>query len=249
MSDTSKTDFGYQSVDRSLKPKLVKQVFDSVAPHYDLMNDLMSMGLHRLWKQAAVSASGVCPGYSVLDVAGGSGDLAYAFARRVGSTGHVYLTDINPSMLQIGRDKLINKGITSTVSYIQMDAEALAFQDNTFDCITIGFGLRNVTQKEKALQSMLRVLKPGGKLIILEFSQPAYAWLNKLYDLYSFKILPKLGHWIAKDADSYHYLVESIRQHPNQDKLAQMLINQGYTKVTYHNLSGGIVALHEGYKR
>lgn len=249
MSDTPKADFGYQTVEPSQKSQLVRQVFDSVAPRYDLMNDLMSLGLHRLWKQATVSASGVKTGHRVLDVAGGSGDLTQALAKRVGPQGHVVLADINAAMLTTGRDKLINKGYASQISYLQTDAEAIACADNSFDCVTIGFGLRNVTNKEKALQSMLRILKPGGKLLILEFSKPAKAWLNKLYDCYSFKLLPKLGQWIAKDAESYQYLVESIRQHPDQNTLAQMMIQQGYTQVTYDNLTGGIVALHQGYKR
>lgn len=249
MSDSSNTNFGYKTVNSSDKPHLVRQVFDSVASRYDLMNDLMSLGLHRLWKQAAVSACGIAPGHYILDVAGGSGDLAKALARRVDNHGHVVLTDINANMLNIGRDKLINQGLTNNLSYAQMDAEAIAFEDNTFDCVTIGFGLRNVTDQERALQSMLRVLKPGGKLVILEFSKPAKDWLSKLYDCYSFKLLPKLGQWIAKDADSYRYLVESIRQHPDQNTLAQMMIQQGFTQVTYQNLTGGIVALHQGYKR
>lgn len=247
--ETDKTHFGYQSVERHQKPQLVQKVFDSVAPRYDLMNDLMSMGLHRLWKKATISLSGVKPGHYVLDVAGGSGDLAQDFARRVGHQGFVLLTDMNANMLTTGRNKLINNGLAGNIAYLQTDAQTLALADNSFDCVTISFGLRNVTDKEQALQSMLRVLKPGGKLLILEFSKPAQSWLNKLYDCYSFQLLPKLGQWIAKDAQSYRYLVESIRKHPDQNTLAQMMIQQGFTQVSYHNLTGGIVAIHEGYKR
>lgn len=242
------THFGFKTVAKDQKANLVAGVFHSVAGKYDLMNDVMSFGIHRLWKRYTIDCSGVRPGQKVLDLAGGTGDLAAKFARIVGPTGEVVLADINDSMLQVGRDKLRDKGIVGNVSYVQADAEKLPFEDNTFDLITIAFGLRNVTDKDAALRSMLRVLKPGGRLLVLEFSKPNVEMLSKAYDLYSFHIMPKMGEFIAQDKDSYQYLAESIRMHPDQDTLKGMMENAGFEKVDYHNLTGGIVALHRGFK-
>ena len=242
---TQHTHFGYQTISEDEKNQKVGAVFDSVAPNYDLMNDAMSLGLHRWWKHFAVQASSVGAGSRVLDVAGGSGDLSKLFANKVGQTGQVILTDINASMLARGRNRLLDLGIQLPI--VQCDAEALPFEDAYFDCVIVGFGLRNMTHKETALQEMHRVLKRGGELLILEFStiqQP----LVKLYDTYSFKILPKLGAWLANDAASYQYLAESIRMHPNQESLKEMLEDCGFKAVRYHNLTAGIVALHIGYK-
>jgi len=241
------THFGYETVPVEGKAQRVKGVFDSVASRYDLMNDLMSGGLHRLWKRFTIEQAAVRRGHAVLDLAGGTGDLAGAFAPLVGSSGHVVLADINASMLQQGRSRLIDAGIAGNLSIAQVNAEHLPFADSSFDCITIAFGLRNVTEKETALASMLRVLKPGGKLLILEFSKPSAA-IKPAYDLYSFKILPMLGKLVANDETSYQYLAESIRMHPDQDALIEMMRDAGFERCRYHNLAGGIVALHVGYK-
>lgn len=247
MSD-DKTHFGYQDVDKTEKAGMVGQVFDSVASKYDVMNDLMSFGVHRLWKRFTLDQSGVRPGQTVLDIAGGTGDLAAKFSKRVGREGLVVLADINASMLFTGRDKLLDNGVLGNVDYTQANAEDLPFEDDTFDCITIAFGLRNVTDKDKALRSMNRVLKPGGRLLVLEFSKPVLPLLSKAYDAYSFTALPMMGKLVANDADSYRYLAESIRMHPDQATLKDMMEDAGFAKANYHNLTGGIVALHKGYK-
>ncbi|WP_404400469.1 bifunctional demethylmenaquinone methyltransferase/2-methoxy-6-polyprenyl-1,4-benzoquinol methylase UbiE [Idiomarina seosinensis] len=241
-------DFGYQQVAREQKKGLVANVFSSVAAKYDVMNDLMSFGIHRLWKRYTIDCSGVRKGMKVLDIAGGTGDLTEQFSRRVGPEGEVVLADINDAMLKVGRDKLRDRGVIGNVRYVQADAEELPFDDNTFDVITIAFGLRNVTDKAKALGSMQRVLKPGGRLLILEFSKPIAPVLNQAYDFYSFNVLPKMGQLVANDADSYQYLAESIRMHPDQETLKQMMADAGYDNIDYQNLTGGIVALHRGYK-
>lgn len=241
-------DFGYQQVDKEAKQGLVANVFNSVAKKYDVMNDVMSFGIHRLWKRYTIDCSGVRSGMKVLDLAGGTGDLTAQFSRRVGPTGEVVLADINEAMLEVGKDKLRNLGIVSNVTYQQANAEELPFDDDTFDIITIAFGLRNVTDKQKALESMHRVLKPGGRLLVLEFSKPEPPMLSQMYDFYSFNILPKMGQVIAGDAESYQYLAESIRMHPDQETLKGMMETAGYENVTYTNLTGGIVALHRGFK-
>lgn len=243
-----KVDFGYQQVPLTEKANKVADVFNSVATRYDLMNDLMSFGVHRWWKNFTVSLSQVRTGQNILDLAGGTGDLAYQFAERVGKQGHVSLVDINAAMLNTGRDRLINAGLLENIRYIQADAEQLPFKSNSFDCISIAFGLRNVTCKEAALQSMYRVLKPGGQLLILEFSKPVIPVLKKIYDAYSFSLLPKLGEWVAGDADSYQYLAESIRMHPDQDTLNTMTLTAGFDRCKVHNLTGGIVAVHHAWK-
>lgn len=250
MKDNSQetTHFGYKTVEKAQKKSLVAGVFDSVAAKYDVMNDVMSMGIHRLWKRQTIDASAVRKGQRVLDLAGGTGDLTAKFSRIVGKEGQVVLADINDSMLKVGRDKLRDMGIVGNVDYVQANAEELPFPDNHFDLITIAFGLRNVTDKDKALRSMLRVLKPGGRLLVLEFSTPEHAALNKLYDFYSFNILPQMGGLIANDKESYQYLAESIRMHPNQETLKQMMQDAGFEQVTYQNMTGGIVALHRGFK-
>ncbi len=240
------THFGYTQVPLQEKQRLVAQVFDSVATKYDVMNDLMSFGCHRLWKQFTIELAGAQAGNYILDLAGGTGDLAAKFATRVGPTGQVICADINANMLQVGRERLLNRGII--INYAKVNAEILPFADNTFDIITIAFGLRNVTHKETALASMLRVLKAGGKVLILEFSELSLKWLKPGYDIYSFKILPQLGKLITNDADSYRYLAESIRMHPNQETLLQMMQQVGFERCDYHNLNSGIVALHRGYK-
>ncbi|NEX87599.1 bifunctional demethylmenaquinone methyltransferase/2-methoxy-6-polyprenyl-1,4-benzoquinol methylase UbiE [Aeromonas rivipollensis] len=245
---TNTTHFGYKTVAATEKETLVAGVFHSVAAKYDLMNDLMSFGIHRLWKRFTIDCSGVRKGQKVLDLAGGTGDLTAKFSRIVGETGQVVLADINDSMLKVGRDKLRNLGVTNNVSYVQANAEALPFPDNHFDVITIGFGLRNVTDKDKALASMFRVLKPGGRLLVLEFSKPASEVIAKLYDLYSFKLLPKMGEIVANDGESYKYLAESIRMHPDQQTLAGMMEQVGFEQVEFYNLTQGVVALHRGYK-
>jgi demethylmenaquinone methyltransferase/2-methoxy-6-polyprenyl-1,4-benzoquinol methylase len=247
MSDKT-THFGYKQVNVEEKAGKVAEVFHSVAGNYDLMNDLMSGGVHRLWKRVTIEMSGVRPGHHVLDIAGGTGDLAAKFSRIVGPKGTVVLADINDSMLKVGRDRLVDRGITDNVRFSQADAQYLPFPDNTFDVITIAFGLRNVTDKDMALRSMLRVLKPGGKLLVLEFSKPPNQLLSKIYDGYSFNILPKLGKLFANDADSYQYLAESIRMHPDQETLQGMMDNAGFANTDYHNMTGGIVALHRGVK-
>lgn len=242
------THFGFKQVDKSQKVNMVKDVFHSVAAKYDIMNDLMSFGIHRLWKRFTIDCSGVRAGHKVLDLAGGTGDLTAKFSRIVGDKGQVILADINEAMLKVGRDKLRDMGIVGNVEYVQANAEELPFPDNTFDIITIAFGLRNVTDKDKALASMYRVLKPGGRLLVLEFSKPTNELLNKAYDLYSFHLLPKIGQLVANDADSYQYLAESIRMHPEQEVLKAMMEAVGFEQCTYHNLTGGIVALHRGFK-
>ena len=248
MKDEKKDyDFGFQKVSETEKTEKVTEVFDSVAGKYDLMNDLMSLGIHRFWKKFTLMHTGLTEGMIALDVAGGTGDLAEALAKQVGKSGSVILTDINASMLSEGRNKLLDKGSFNNITLIQSNAEELPFEDNTFDCITIAFGLRNVTNKEEALKSMLNVLKPGGKLLVLEFSKPNEL-LTPLYDFYSFNVLPKLGEWVANDSDSYKYLAESIRMHPDQDKLLTMINNTGFASSEYFNLTGGIVALHVGQK-
>jgi len=242
------THFGYESVNVKEKAGKVAEVFHSVAGQYDLMNDLMSFGIHRLWKRYTIELSGVRAGQSVLDIAGGTGDLASKFSSLVGPEGKVILSDINSSMLNNGRSRLIDKGIVGNIEYVQADAQYLPFPDNSFDCITISFGLRNVTDKDLALRSMYRVLKPGGRLLVLEFSKPVTPGLKPVYDLYSFKLLPLMGKVIANDEDSYRYLAESIRMHPDQETLKSMMIDAGFDQCEYHNLSGGIVALHRSYK-
>ena len=241
------THFGYEKVAAGDKADRVRDVFDSVASRYDIMNDLMSGGLHRLWKRYTINQANVRPGHAVLDLAGGTGDLARAFADKVGSSGHIVLADINARMLIEGRKRLVDAGVAGNLSIAQVDAENLPFEDESFDCVTIAFGLRNVTNKEAALRSMLRVLKPGGKLLILEFSRPADE-IKPAYDLYSFRVLPLIGKFVAKDEDSYRYLAESIRMHPDQETLLGMMKDAGYERCRYHNLAAGIVALHVGYR-
>ena len=242
------THFGFQDVPESQKAEKVAEVFHSVAAKYDLMNDVLSGGLHRLWKRFTIELSGVRPGNRVLDIAGGTGDLTRKFSSLVGPQGEVVLADINDSMLKVGRDRLLDKGVAGNVQFVQADAEALPFPDNHFDVVTIAFGLRNVTRKENALRSMLRVLKPGGRLLVLEFSKPGNPLLAKAYDTYSFSFMPLAGKLITNDADSYRYLAESIRMHPDQETLKAMMVEAGFERVTYHNMTGGIVALHRGIK-
>jgi demethylmenaquinone methyltransferase/2-methoxy-6-polyprenyl-1,4-benzoquinol methylase len=248
MPDDRSTDFGFQRVPRGDKARRVRGVFDSVAGNYDLMNDLMSAGAHRLWKRFTLALANLRPGQRALDVAGGTGDLAAGLARQVGSRGLVVLTDINAAMLARGRDRLIDEGFVDSVACVQANAERLPFPESTFDCITIGFGLRNVTDKSLALASMRRALKPGGQLLVLEFSRPTAPGLKPLYDAYSFRVLPLLGRLVAGDEASYRYLAESIRVHPDQETLLRMLQDAGLEGCRYHNLSGGIVAVHRGYK-
>jgi demethylmenaquinone methyltransferase / 2-methoxy-6-polyprenyl-1,4-benzoquinol methylase len=242
------TDFGYEQVEPAAKAARVRAVFDSVAGNYDLMNDLMSMGAHRLWKTFTLSQTGLRAGQRALDVAGGTGDLAAGMSAQVGSDGLVVLSDINAAMLTRGRDVLTDRGIVGNVRYAQVNAECLPFPDSSFDCVTIGFGLRNVTDKQAALDSMARVLRPGGQLLVLEFSHPVAPGLKPIYDAYSFNVLPWLGKVVAKDAASYRYLAESIRRFPDQRTLLGMLRSAGLENCKYHNLSGGIVALHRGWK-
>ena len=246
--DDDTTDFGFTRVDPEAKAGMVRGVFDSVASRYDLMNDLMSGGVHRLWKRFTIELSAARPGQTILDIAGGTGDLAARFSRLVGPEGQVILADINAAMLEVGRDRLIDKGATGNIEVVQADAQELPFKDNSVDCITIAFGLRNVTDKEMALSSMLRVLRPGGRLLVLEFSKPTSALLGKVYDQYSFQILPAMGRLIAQDAESYRYLAESIRKHPDQETLLGMMEDVGFGECRYHNMTGGIVALHQGFK-
>jgi demethylmenaquinone methyltransferase/2-methoxy-6-polyprenyl-1,4-benzoquinol methylase len=242
------TDFGFERVAWGDKARRVRGVFDSVAGNYDVMNDLMSAGLHRLWKRFTLSCTNLRPGQRALDVAGGTGDLSIGMAKQVGPSGLVLLTDINGEMLARGRDRLLDAGLVDNVRVLQANAERLPFRDSSFDCVTIGFGLRNVTDKAAALADMRRVLKPGGQLLVLEFSQPVVPLLKPLYDLYSFRVLPLLGKLVARDEDSYRYLAESIRMHPNQETLLGMLREAGLEDCRYHNLSGGIVAVHRGYR-
>lgn len=241
----SATHFGFETVDETEKARRVRGVFDSVAPKYDLMNDLMSLGLHRAWKAYAVMVANLKPGQRVLDIAGGTGDLALAFARRLGASGQVVHTDINEAMLGVGRDRLLDAGVV--LPTVVCDAEQLPFADHSFDLVSVAFGLRNMTHKDRALKQMCRVLKPGGKLLVLEFSKVAPP-LQKMYDAYSFKILPKLGQWIAGDGSSYQYLAESIRMHPDQQALKTLLRESGFAHVDIHNLTGGVVALHVAIK-
>jgi demethylmenaquinone methyltransferase/2-methoxy-6-polyprenyl-1,4-benzoquinol methylase len=249
MDNSDRTvDFGFEKVAWGDKAGRVRSVFASVAGNYDVMNDLMSFGVHRLWKQFTLSLTGLRSGQCGLDVAGGTGDLSLGLLRQVGKSGRVVLSDVNPAMLKIGRDRLLDKGLVGNIECIVADAERLPFADNSFNCVTIGFGLRNVTDKAAALASMYRVLKPGGQLLVLEFSTPVAPGLKPIYDAYSFKVLPLLGRLVAQDADSYRYLAESIRMHPNQETLLEMLRVAGFSHTRYHNLTGGIVAVHRGYK-
>ena len=247
-SDEPTTHFGFQDVPESQKAEKVAEVFHSVAARYDIMNDVLSGGMHRLWKRFTIELSGVRRGNKVLHIAGGTGDLARKFSSLVGPEGEVVLADINASMLKVGRDRLLDKGVANNICFVQADAEKLPFPDNYFDVVTIAFGLRNVTHKEDALRSMLRVLKPGGRLLVLEFSKPSNPLLSKFYDAYSFKFMPLAGKLITDDADSYRYLAESIRMHPDQDTLKAMMSDAGFARVTFHNMTGGIVALHRGIK-
>ena len=242
------THFGYQQVPVGEKASKVADVFHSVADKYDVMNDLMSVGVHRLWKRYTIETSGAKNGDTILDLAGGTGDLAAKFSRIVGKEGKVILSDINGSMLENGRERLINMGIAGNMEYVQANAECLPFPDNYFNIITIAFGLRNVTDKDAALRSMFRTLKPGGKLMILEFSKPVVPGLDIVYDQYSFKLLPLIGKLVANDEESYRYLAESIRMHPDQETLKGMMDDAGFERTAYHNMTGGIVALHTGYK-
>lgn len=246
--NNSTTHFGFKTVEKEQKQQLVAEVFHSVAAKYDLMNDLLSFGIHRAWKRFTIDCSGVRKGHKVLDLAGGTGDFSAKFSRIVGETGEVVLADINDSMLKVGREKLRNQGIVNNLNYVQANAEMLPFADNTFDCVVISFGLRNVTDKDKALRSIYRVLKPGGRLLVLEFSKPILKPLGDVYNFYSFNILPKIGETVVNDGESYRYLAESIRMHPDQDTLKVMLAEAGFEQVNYYNLTGGIVALHRGYK-
>lgn len=248
MNNKNTTHFGFEEVAVEDKAQRVAGVFHSVAGKYDLMNDLMSGGIHRLWKRVTIELSAVRAGHKVLDIAGGTGDLAYKFSKLVGKDGQVVLSDINSSMLNVGRDRLIDRGVNQNVDYVQLDAQHIPFDDNSFDCVTIAFGLRNVTDKALALRSILRVLKPGGRLLVLEFSKPQNKLLEKVYDEYSFRLLPTMGKLITNDADSYRYLAESIRMHPDQDTLKSMMDEAGFIDTEYHNLTGGIVALHKGIK-
>lgn len=246
--DPSTTHFGFQEIPTEEKAQRVADVFHTVASRYDLMNDLMSFGLHRLWKSYTLNMSHVRSGHMVLDIAGGTGDLTKGFSKKVGPEGLVYLADINNSMLTMGRNKLLDQGFVQNIFYVQANAETLPFKQNYFDCISISFGLRNVTDKNKALKSMHGSLKPGGVLLILEFSKPVLPLLEKFYDQYSFKIVPQLGEWITGSKDSYQYLVESIRKHPDQESLKQMVLEAGFDRCEYFNLTGGIVCLHRAYK-
>ena len=244
-SSQKSTYFGFRTIDETQKQQQVNEVFNSVASKYDVMNDVMSAGLHRVWKRFALDTSGVKAGDHILDIAGGSGDLSKLFSKKVGATGSVILTDINASMLAVGRDRMIDAGLN--VPALQCDAEQLPFADNSFDCVIVAFGLRNMTHKEIALKEMLRVLKIGGRLLVLEFSK-VWQPLEKIYDIYSFKLLPFMGKLIAKDASSYQYLAESIRMHPDQETLKEMMQEAGFKKVDYYNLTAGVAALHKGYK-
>lgn len=246
--DNQLIDFGFKLVAKEDKEKLVANVFHSVADKYDLMNDVLSFGIHRLWKKHTIACAEIKKGFQVLDLAGGSGDFTEKFSPLVGNQGHVVLSDINESMLDVARERLLTKGIFKNVSFVQANAEALPFAENSFDVIVISFGLRNITNKDKALSEMYRVLKPGGKAFVLEFSKPTNEVLETLYNLYSFQVMPHLGQIIANDKDSYQYLAESIRKHPDQETLKAMMFDAGFDEVAYQNLTGGIVALHRGLK-
>ncbi|MEH6606098.1 MAG: bifunctional demethylmenaquinone methyltransferase/2-methoxy-6-polyprenyl-1,4-benzoquinol methylase UbiE [Pseudomonadales bacterium] len=248
MNDKDTTHFGFKDVPKDEKASMVAGVFHSVAAKYDIMNDLMSGGIHRVWKRFTIEVSGARPGNKILDIAGGTGDLTAKFSRLVGAQGQVILADINDSMLKVGRDKLVDLGLCGNIEYAQANAESLPFADNSFDIVTIAFGLRNVTDKDKALRSMLRVLKPGGRLLILEFSKPGNPIVSKAYDTYSFSLLPKIGKVVANDEESYRYLAESIRMHPDQETLKDMMSDAGFAETKYYNLTGGVVALHRGVK-
>ena len=248
MTDRETTHFGYQQVHTEQKAERVRAVFDSVATRYDLMNDLMSLGVHRLWKRLAVELAGVRRGQRVLDLAAGTGDLAARFAGLVGPDGRVVMSDINAAMLDRGRARMVDEGLLGNVDYVQINAEQIPFPDHSFDCVTIGFGLRNVTDKQRALAQMQRVLKPGGRALVLEFSHPGSQPLKAAYDLYSFKLLPLMGRLVANDEQSYRYLAESIRMHPDQETLKGMMEQAGFERCDYHNLTGGIVAIHRGFK-
>jgi demethylmenaquinone methyltransferase/2-methoxy-6-polyprenyl-1,4-benzoquinol methylase len=245
--NSDETHFGYKTVAADDKADMVRDVFDSVASRYDIMNDLMSAGLHRLWKRYTINRAAVKPGNVVLDLAGGTGDLALEFSRKVGKEGQVVLADINAAMLEQGRRRLIDAGVSGNVTIAQVDAQDLPFENGTFDCITMAFGLRNVTDKDAALASMYRVLKPGGKAMILEFSEPNKA-IKPAYDVYSFKVLPAIGKLVTNDPDSYQYLAESIRMHPDQETLKSMMESAGFERCRFHNMAAGIVALHIGYR-
>lgn len=248
MAEQDTTHFGYQQVPAAEKARRVRAVFDSVASRYDLMNDLMSLGIHRLWKRFAVELAGLRPGHAVLDLASGTGDLAARFAGLVGPQGRVVMSDINGAMLEQGRRRMADQGLIGNIEYLLIDAERIPFDDHSFDCVTIGFGLRNVTHKEKALQEMHRVLKPGGRVLVLEFSHPGGRPLKAAYDLYSFQVLPRIGRLVTQDEASYRYLAESIRMHPDQETLKMMMETAGLERCDYHDLSGGIVAVHRGFK-
>lgn len=248
MAKEDTTHFGYETVKASDKVNRVADVFHSVAPQYDLMNDLMSMGIHRVWKWLTLNMANIKKDSQILDLAGGTGDLAIKMAEELGPKGKIFLGDINYSMLEVGRDRVIDAGLHNTIEGIQCNAECLPFPEDSFDLVTMAFGLRNVTNKDKALQSIYSTLKPGGQCLILEFSKPTSPLLSKIYDLYSFSVLPKLGQLVAKDASSYQYLAESIRMHPNQSTLLEMMENAGFEQCEYHNMTGGIVAVHKGYK-
>lgn len=248
MNKNDQTDFGFSKVSLDEKTKKVGEVFHSVAEKYDVMNDLMSFGLHRLWKRFAINIAQFRAGHKVLDLAGGTGDLSARIQPIVGESGQVILSDINFSMLSVGRDRLLDTGKSAAIQIVQADAESLPFPDNYFDRVIIGFGLRNVTKKENALREMCRVLKPGGCALVLEFSKVKLPVLDKLYDFYSFSLLPKMGKLVADDADSYRYLAESIRMHPDQESLKDLMSSAGFEDCDYHNLTGGIVAVHRGYK-
>ncbi len=248
MADKDTTHFGYQDVPVEEKANKVAEVFHSVANKYDFMNDLMSLGIHRVWKRFTIELSGVRTGNKVLDVAGGTGDLTRHFSRLVGEQGQVILSDINSSMLSVGRDRLLDQGISNNIDFVQANAECLPFADNSFDCITIAFGLRNVTDKDAALRSLTRVLKPGGRLLVLEFSKPNNPLFSKIYDAYSFTLLPAIGQLVTGDKDSYRYLAESIRMHPDQETLKGMMEQAGLERCEFYNLTGGVVAIHKGIK-
>jgi demethylmenaquinone methyltransferase/2-methoxy-6-polyprenyl-1,4-benzoquinol methylase len=248
MTDHDSTHFGFETISAQEKAGRVKAVFDSVATRYDLMNDLMSFGIHRIWKRFAVELAGIRRGQRILDLASGTGDLAARFAGLVGPDGLVVMTDINAAMLNQGRIRMADNGLVGNLAYTQVNAEHIPFPDNSFDCITIAFGLRNVTDKQQALNEMQRVLKAGGRVLVLEFSHPQGKPLKTVYDLYSFKLLPKIGKMVANDEESYRYLAESIRMHPDQETLKEMMEQAGLERCDYHNLTGGIVAVHRGFK-